>query len=326
VRGLENALSSDERVKKLVDLWITGYSEKSKGGGGGGFVRAVRNSPKLKGLLKEKQATLLDGALTKMMNFRFAPQRFNTIMECATLVLENIAPIFGLLLELRCAGSSNEDVRWSTRLLETCFQPQNLLLLALVAELSSVACAYAHKFDNVAGPSKRASRIVRTAYWLDMFEKQVGKLFSFRDSEGRPQEPLVLCSHYSCGFVQRLRRAWDFVNASAVLSEGSLLFYQAGAGGEPELRRWVAEELGSMENITKVLLQGMHSEADNLVAASLQPFDLEWWASRPDESLPYPERFGIEHLGSRFVALVGRFIGMRAFGGGQSSLSRWRHA
>jgi len=287
IGALEKSLESDERVGQLRDWWITAYGNST---GGGGCVRSVKNSKRLRAQFADQQAIALeklDSLLIKMTGFRYAPQRFSTIIECSTLVLENVTAILALLEELRAQGG--DQAAWAGRLLSQCLRPGSLLLMALIAELASVTTRYAHKFDGVKEHSKRASRIARTGFWLQSLETELSKLFSFRNSSNEPQEPLVLSEQYSCGFVQRLLRKMDLCEARSSTANGALLLYHRGAAGQRELKEWVAEEMGSISNVIKIMLQAIHSETDRGIAAALQPFDLDWWATRSDDALSETE-------------------------------------
>lgn len=63
------------------------------------------------------------------------------------------------------------------------FNGPQLILLAL-AELSSAASKYHHKFDN-SGSS--LTRLAKTCFWFQCLSDELDKLFSFKDGE-----PLVL--------------------------------------------------------------------------------------------------------------------------------------
>ncbi|CAJ1356886.1 unnamed protein product [Effrenium voratum] len=286
VRSLENALASDSRVERLISSLITGYS----GGHGepGGFGRAMKNSPRLACKLREQQVAALhqlDGAMSKLTSFRFCPQRFNTIMEVSEMIVLNVQAIFQLLVELRASG--DQVAQWAQRLLSETFTSKNLLLLALVTELSSAAVRFAHKFDGVKEPTHRSSRLARTGGWLALFKQEVNKLFSFRDDAGSLQEPLVLAAAYDAGYVQLLQKQWNFLSTSSLISStGELLHHKQGTGSTARLRSFVSAEIGTIANIANVLVQAIETECDTPIQCALAPFDIaHWTAARSDDAL-----------------------------------------
>ena len=88
-------MSSDDSVKKLLNCWVLNFSDGT-GNNPGGFCRAIKNSPKLRRILLEKQVAKMadvDESLNRVCHFGFAPQRFNTICDACTNILENIEAV-----------------------------------------------------------------------------------------------------------------------------------------------------------------------------------------------------------------------------------------
>ena len=190
-KALENALSCDERIERLVTLLINGYSTGH--GESGGLARAIRNSSKLKGRLQEEHAATArttDEILGRLLSMRFAPQRFGTLCDVATQILLNVKSLFGMLIKM--------DTPWSHKLLTEVFQPKKLLLLAMVAEMSAAAMRFVRKLDN--------SCAFAAAQVGQAVEQLVDDLFSFKSADGSMREPLVLDRTFTMGFVQLLGR------------------------------------------------------------------------------------------------------------------------
>ena len=287
VKSLENSLASCPKVDELIKKWVLGFSTGK--GEPGGFARALRNSPRLLQKYKDHHdvwITQLDETIAKMrkFHFEFAPQRHNTVTELAGLVISNLVPIFRLLVELRV--SDDADGKWAQRLLNEVFTSRNLLLLAMVAELSSVAVRFTRRFDGTQDMSGRASHVARTASWLGVMRDELQRLFRFRSSDGTLQEPLIFSSAFDKGYVQILQRDWNMLVSESILSNNKLIFYKTGASGRAELRKWLAEELGSIWNVADVFVSAVEAECDIPAAQSLQPFDLEHWKSMSDDALP----------------------------------------
>lgn len=265
-RALENSLSSDPRVENLITLLINGYSSASNNDGEhGGLARAIRNSPKLANLLAQEQVLRMKS---------FAPQRFGTLTEVAQHLVLNVKPVFQTLLKLNST--------WSQRLLRECFQPKALCLLALVAEFAGAALRFTRKLDSGSLPAAAIGRAVQA------LEAELRDLFDFKDCRGHPQEPLVLSSKFQMGYIQILCREFDLLSTEAV-HDGSgpqLLWYKAGCQDLPGLRKCIAKELASIQNVSRVYLQAVKADTDTHVSASLAPFDVQWWQeTRSDETL-----------------------------------------
>ena len=278
----------DAKIAALIEKFVSAYS--SGKGEPGGLARALKNSPRLKAKFKTEQSAWvesLDETLTKMANFSFAPQRFGTVSELSSLVIRNLNAIVRFLTELRAA---NDEVgQWAQRLLECICDSRNMLLLALVAELSSVATRFARRFDGVREATQRKPHIARNAGWLLVLEDEIRRLFHFRNEEGRLQEPLVLSADFDKGFVQILQRAWNLLSAEAVIANGRLVFYKVAAKDRSEVRTWIAECLGNIHNVSKLFLDAVKGKLNNVpAAASLQPFDLDHWRSQSDDALSGP--------------------------------------
>ena len=208
----------------------------------------------------------LDSALSKMVTFRFAPQRFDTVLDVSKLIIVNVRPLVETLLQIRLMDKKKQD--WCGKMLK-CFEPGNLLLLAMIAELAQSASRFHHKFDNAGAVP---TQIARTGYWFDGLKKELQKLFFFE--EGR--EPLVLSRDYSAGFVELLRRTYNLMISESVIVNGKLVWYRPGVPSEALLRKQIASELGSIQNVVKLYLQALDL-GDSPVASSLRPFDFAYW-------------------------------------------------
>ena len=107
----------------------------------------------------------LDDTITRLVSLRFASQRFNTIADLSAKIILNIAPIFEFLLHLSIEGG--HDAQWAKNLMDEVYTPGNLLLMALVAEMSDIANRFSRRFDGVEGQGDRNSRLIKSAAWTE---------------------------------------------------------------------------------------------------------------------------------------------------------------
>ena len=274
-RSLENAIASDERCNILIEGLITAYATSQQDHGS--LARGLKNT-KLKNLFSEhcqKEIALLDGHLSKLTAFRFAPQRFDTILEVARLIVQHVRPIIHSLVHLRLADAVYD--KWCSKMLSF-FTGPNLLLLSLLAELAASCSRYHHRFDN---SGSKATMICRMGYWFQLLKSELEKLFCFKD--GSP--PLVLSADFTAGFVHRMRASYDVLVTETIIADGKLQFYRRGLETEENLRKQVAAELGSIQNIVSLYLTSV-DPGDHAIASSLRPFDLEYWRNNfSDDSL-----------------------------------------
>ncbi|CAE7887512.1 unnamed protein product [Symbiodinium microadriaticum] len=273
-RSLESAIAADERCNMLIDGLITAYSTSSTDHGS--LARGLRNT-KLKSMFAEhcqKDIDALDGHLTKLTGFRFAAQRFDTILEVARLIVLHIRPIVHSLVHLKLSDAKYE--KWGSKMLSF-FTAPNLLLLSLIAELAASCSHYHHRFDN---KGAKATMICKMGYWYGTLKAELDRLFTFND--GSP--PLVLSPDFTAGFVQTMRTSYDLLVTETIIAGGKLQFYRKGLESETSLRKQVAAELGSIQNVMRLYLQSV-DPGDHAIASSLRPFDLDYWQQHfSDES------------------------------------------
>ena len=274
-RSLENAIAADDRCKMLVDGLITAYSTSSTDHGS--LARGLKNT-KLKSMFAEhcqKDIDALDGHLTKLTGFRFAAQRFDSILEVARLIVLHIRPIVHSLVHLQLSDRKYE--KWCSKMLSF-FTGPNLLLLSLIVELAASCSRYHHRFDNAGA---KATMICKMGYWFENLKSELDRLFFFKD--GSP--PLVFSHDFTAGFVQTMRSSYDLLVTESIIADGKLQFYRKGLQTETSLRKHVAAELGSIQNIVRLYLQSV-DPGDHAIASSLRPFDLEYWQQHfSDETL-----------------------------------------
>ena len=297
-RTLENAIDSEPRAQNLLDLLVRGSSPSTDVNDLGGFCRAVRNSYKLQHALSESVATMqgLQNVDTKLASLRSAPQRFDTIMQCCVTIAENTEGILRTLLCLETTDARKS--KWVQKLLP-CFDTGNLIMIGLLAELSSICAKYHHQFDNAGGHGMRsnASRLARTAHWFQQLELALNRMFYFQSLDGQPQEPLVLSADYTRGYLQQIQRSTNLLVGEAVIQKGKMKWYRAGLRDQGHLREAVARELGSVHNIIKCYLAGLRLEHTQGVALALQVFDIAWWSEdRCDDTLQGPQLFIVNSL------------------------------
>jgi hypothetical protein len=92
------------------------------------------------------------------------------------------------------------------------------------------------------------------------------------------------------------------LSSEAVIANGKLLFHKRGAGDQSVLRTWIAEELGTIQNIADLFVTAVEGEADVPAARSLQPFDVEYWqAHKSDDALPVPQTCALQTVSRSFM-------------------------
>eukprot|EP00435_Cladocopium_sp_Y103_P014618 s2531_g3.t1 len=173
----------------------------------------------------------LDAHFKHMVKFRFAPQRFDTVLEVACIICLHVKPLVRTLVQLQINSDDPRMSTWSKKMLGF-FQGPHLIRLALIAELAASAAKYHHCFDM----TKKGNASIP---WP------------------RPGEKLV--------------------------------FYRPGAHTEMNLRKQVAVELGSIQNVAKLYLPALAGEHQADYATALGPFDTEFWQVEfSDDRLPEP--------------------------------------
>ena len=195
-RALENTVMSDPYVKAVLTEFVLKYAG-SKTGEHGSFIRAVRNSQRLKNLVGDAMAATLQElaeeaealaalvpALAKALPGE-APQRFDSLLRGLQRFVWHCRACIRFLCVVKEDGGDSSA--WAAGLLHFLTHrddkktPQNLLLLALVAELMQTSSKYIHRSET----SKEAEHhIARTASRVHRWEQELHHLFSVTDEEG----------------------------------------------------------------------------------------------------------------------------------------------
>ena len=279
--SLEKAIAADPSCQEMVQALITAYSPASDDNSLGSLARGFHNSSKLKHLFRENVVRAfesLDGKLKSVISFRYAAQRFDSVLDIAQLVVLHVRPIVTALLQFRIMDPKKN--KWVEHLLSF-FTGPKLLLLALLAEFAASASRYHHKYDNLGA---QPGLVTRSAFWLQNLTEEMHRLFFFTHGE-----PLVLSDHYTAGYVSIMRSSYDLLVDESVISGERLVFYRPGLRSEANLRKRLAKELGSIQNIVTLYLSSL-APGDVSVAASLKPFDVDFWQENfNDDALPEPK-------------------------------------
>ncbi|CAE7826784.1 unnamed protein product [Symbiodinium sp. CCMP2592] len=257
--SLAKAIAADPSCQEMVQTLITAYSPANDDNNLGSLARGFHNSSRLKHLFHENVVRAfesLDGKLKSIASFRYAAQRFDSILDIAQLVVLHVRPIVTALLEFRIQDPKKS--KWVEHLL-TFFTGPKLLLLALLCELAASASRYHHKYDNLGA---QPGLVTKSAYWLQNLSEELHRLFFFTHGE-----PLVLADHYTAGYVSMMRSSYDLLIEEGVISGDRLVFYRPGLRSEANLRRVLARELGSIQNVATLYLQALEP-GDVSVAAS----------------------------------------------------------
>ena len=290
-RTLETAVNSDETSKKLLHELITKTSGADRSDVGS-FARAVRNSERLKAdlgssIAKELaevaelfQDTLPPVAKTetkKSVMPSSAPQRFDSMLVCLQRFVWTAPGCLRFLCQESVAKSATS--RWAQDMLHFLLHrdgvagPQNLLLLALLAEFVEVCSRFVR--DQEAGKGSRF-HIAKMAANLRTLEAELDDLFEI-EQDGKPRLPLALDKRYKHGYVHIISTSLNLKTSSMLIAAGKVAWYNPG--DDKTLQRWVLEELGSILNIKRCFLATLRSEIDHGVALALQPFDVKSWAA-----------------------------------------------
>ena len=210
-KALEKAIESDPRAQELVGTLVNNYAKDKTNPGG--FARAVKNAPRLASMYASNIAEI-DGILSKAYKTKsmsFAAQRFDSIMQITQTVIYHLVPIMNTLSELQVKDAALRP--WCQGLLK-CLSPDRLILVALLAELSRCAAGFVHRHDA----SQRSNAITSLAESAKAFGElraELNRLFFWRDSEGRLQEPLVLDCNYCAGYLQLLLKNYNMCVSKA---------------------------------------------------------------------------------------------------------------
>lgn len=205
-KSLERAVEACDPVNDLVQGLIFAYAKKK--GEPGGFARALTNSCRLSKVFADNVSST--DSVLKSAQLNFAAQRYNTIVDVAQCLVLNIEAVLTTLTEVHL--SMPHLTKWSAQLLQL-LHLENLILLAMVAELASLCSTYVHAFDNkVRGGLSHAANKAAAVYEL---RYHANKVFSFTSLTGEQQEPLALSDSYSAGFLQLLKSGYDMCVSKA---------------------------------------------------------------------------------------------------------------
>ena len=289
-RTLENAVSSDAHSKKLLHEFITKTSGADRSDIGS-FARAVRNSDRLKADLGssiakavKELAEFVKDALPPVAKIgasvmpSSAPQRFDSMLVCLQRFLWNAPGCLRFLcLE---AASKSATSKWAEDMLHFLLHrdgvasPQNLLLLALLAEFVEVCSRFVRDQEAVKGSR---FHIAKMAANLRGLEAELDDLFEIEKADGTPRLPRALSKSYLHGYVRIITESLNLETSSMLVAAGKVAW--TNPGDKKSLQSWVLAELGSILNIKRMFLATLRSEIDHGVALALQPFDAKTWVT-----------------------------------------------
>ena len=116
-RSLEKSIRSDDRLSKLIDLFVLRCSTKSKNDPGS-FARALAHSHKLCSKYSEAVRSQLDGVaevLGQDFSCHFAAQRFDTITSALKKLILSLSAVIVFLTQL--AALKDDKRAWAESLL-----------------------------------------------------------------------------------------------------------------------------------------------------------------------------------------------------------------
>ncbi|CAE7767207.1 unnamed protein product [Symbiodinium sp. CCMP2592] len=186
----------------------------------------------------------------------------------STLTL-NIRGMIMSLTEIQLRDSSLKS--WARGILNLLTE-ENLVLLALLAELSRTVSSYHHSFESSRG--SHPSCLARSAQHFRALSEELNRLFSFRSMGGELQEPLTLSPQFTAGFMQLLQSSYNLMVTEAVVHGKTMLFYRAKS---KDVRRTIAAQLGKVNNIIRNYVEAVRCHHQMGIAESYHPFDVAWW-------------------------------------------------
>ena len=158
-RSMENALKSDPKVHRILDMLVLQFSE-GRSEAKGALSRALRNSDKLRSKFGKKAQEKLQAVQKALENTEqawmgpmkapcgkhavsAAPSRFDSILEALRTIILNYLAVLEFLVEL-AASSEDASNDWAEELL-TLFQEDGTeVLLAATAEFLQIGKKYVH--------------------------------------------------------------------------------------------------------------------------------------------------------------------------------------
>ncbi|CAE7450334.1 unnamed protein product, partial [Symbiodinium sp. CCMP2592] len=299
-KALERAMLTNVEVKELLDTLVFNFASGKHDRGS--LARALTNSPKMHGMLKEELSKdlnqlyeLSSQSHSSAGSFHFAAQRWDSTLKCLRIFALRMSEILSLLARV-AADKTDQNQNWAKSMLNF-LSMDRIILLCLCVEFMEVASRYVHACDNPGGSIKASSaskaasslprRIAQLACTASNLRLRLDQLFSFT-FQGVKQVPLVMDERFEKGYVQIVTKALSLGQKSfSVIAGGKLLYHLQGYGAE-RLRKVTAEKLGILWNIQTLFLQGVWTENEIGIASGFSPFDVGSWLkeNKDDASLP----------------------------------------
>ena len=210
-RSLENALKSNPKIGRILDLLVFRYSE-GRADAKGALCRALRNSDKLRRKFGEKAQRKLtevqealeaaEQAWSGPQNapcgkhaVSSAPQRFDSILEALRTVILNYLAVVEFLVELT---ADEESAEWAKELLNLFEDPETEPLLAGSAELLQIGKKYVHYSEG----HLTQNNLITAARDECNMKKEFQQMFS----PGESGVPFCISSSYSRGYHAILQK------------------------------------------------------------------------------------------------------------------------
>jgi hypothetical protein len=293
-RSMENALKSNTKIHRILDLLVLKFSE-GRCDAKGALSRALRNSDKLRskfGTKAQEKLQAVQNALKQAEEawmgpktapcgkhaVSSAPSRFDSMLEALRTIILNFLAVVEFLVELPASGDDSEG--WAKELLELLLEEETETLLPAAAEFLQIGKKYVHYSE---GHLSRNNLI--TAARDDIAMK---KEFEHMFFPGEDRVPFCVSSQYSRGYYavlqQQIRSAEDNKGELIIMPGTGRAGYHRRAKSDVQAAREASAVMKQMQVVVGLFNKG--NEADHMLGRSIHPFDVASWAKEgKDEDL-----------------------------------------
>ena len=295
-RSMENALKSNPKIHRILDLLVLRFSE-GRSDAKGSLSRALKNSDKLRGKFGEKAQEKLrevQRALSVMEQVwqgpkkapcgkhavSSAPSRFDSILEALRTIILNYCAVVHFLVELT-AVPADESEDWATELLDLLLAEETEALFPAVTEFLQIGKKYVHYSEG----HLSQNNLITAARDDIQMKKELKQMFS----PGEDGLPFCFSSKYSRGYYailqQQIRTMMDKAGEIVIMvGAGAAPAYHRRTKSPAEAAREVSSATKQMQVVADLFTKG--NEADHALGRSMHPFDvLSWTKECKDEDM-----------------------------------------
>ena len=293
-RSMENALKSNTKIHRILDLLVLKFSE-GRSDAKGALSRALRNSDKLRSKFGTKAQEKLQDVqrALKLVEEAWmgpktapcgkhavssAPSRFDSMLEALRTIILNFLAVVEFLVELQAAEDDSDE--WAKELQELMLEEETEALLPASAEFLQRGKKYVHYSE---GHLSQNNLITAASDEIAM-KKEFEHMFF----PGRNGVPFCVSSQYSRGYYavlqQQIRTAGDDNGELIIMSGTGRKGYQRKSKSDIQAAREASVAMKQMQVVVHLFYEG--NEADHMLGRSIHPFDVVSWAKEgKDESL-----------------------------------------